>query len=278
MRCWRRRPKYEAGALEEAVSLLATAEKGPADGLRGARVHLLRAQIAFASRRGSDAPPLLLEAAREFEPLDPSLARATYLEAFSAALFAGRLARVHGIVDVAEAVSAGPPTPKDTRPPDLLLHGLAVRFTEGYPAGAPILKAALAAFRDDEALRAEDARWLWFACWAAADLWDDDTWDLLSARQLELVRSAGALSAIPFVLTARAAVHLVSGERARRRRRKLTRSLRSVTQPGSPLPRMPHSGSPRCAAARKRSRSCWKPWSMKPSRGGKGTRSPMRSW
>jgi DNA-binding CsgD family transcriptional regulator len=204
--------KYEAGALEDAVSLLATAEKGPADGLRGARVHLLRAQIAFASRRGSDAPPLLLEAAREFEPLDPSLARATYLEAFSAALFAGRLARGHGIVDVAEAVSAGPPTPKDTRPPDLLLHGLAVRFTQGYPAGAPILKAALAAFRDDEALRAEDARWLWFACWAAADLWDDDTWDLLSARQLELVRSAGALSAIPFVLTARAAFHLVSGD------------------------------------------------------------------
>ncbi len=204
--------KYEAGALEDALALLATAEKGPADDLGRARQHLLRAQIAFASRRGTDAPPLLLQAAREFEPIDPNLARATYLEAFSAALFAGRLARGGGVVEVAEAVRAGPPPPRAPRPPDLLLHGLAVRFTEGYAAGAPILKDALSAFRDNAALRPEDARWLWFACWAAADLWDDETWDQLSARQLALVRSAGALSAIPFVLTARSAVHLVSGD------------------------------------------------------------------
>jgi DNA-binding CsgD family transcriptional regulator len=113
---------------------------------------------------------------------------------------------------VAEAVRAGPPPPQVPRPPDLLLHGLAVRFTEGYPAGAPILKQALSAFRGGADLRLEDVRWLWFACWAAADLWDDETWDVLSARQLDLVRSAGALSAIPFVLTARSAVHLVSGD------------------------------------------------------------------
>lgn len=204
--------KYEAGALEDALALLATAEKGRADDVRRARVHLLRAQIAFASTRGSDAPPLLLEAAREFEQIDPSLARATYLEAFSAALFAGRLARGRGVVEVAEAVRAGPPPPQPPHPSDLLLHGLAVRFTDGYPAGAQILKEALSAFQHNAVLPAEDARWLWFACWAAADLWDDETWDLLSARQLELVRSAGALSAIPFVLTARSAVHLVGGD------------------------------------------------------------------
>jgi DNA-binding CsgD family transcriptional regulator/tetratricopeptide (TPR) repeat protein len=203
--------KYEAGALEDALTLLGTAETGPADDLRRARLHVLRAQIVFASSRGNDAPPLLLEAAREFEPIDPSLARATYLEAFSAALFAGRLARGRGVVEVAEAVRAGPPPPHAPRPSDLLLHGLAIRFTEGYRAGAAILKEALSAFRDP-ALPAQDARWLWFACWAAADLWDDKTWDLLSARQVELVRNAGALSAIPFVLTARAAFHLVSGD------------------------------------------------------------------
>ncbi len=204
--------KYEAGALDDALALLAGAEQGPADDLRGARVHLLRAQIAFASTRGSDVAPLLLRAAREFEPIDPGLARARYLEAFSAALFAGRLARGRGVIDVAEAVRAGPPPAQALRPRDLLLHGLAVRFTEGYAAGAPILKEALSAFRADAALPPDDARWLWFACWVAADLWDDATWDLLSARQLEFVRAAGALSAIPFVLTARSAVHLVSGD------------------------------------------------------------------
>jgi len=82
---------YQAGALDEALALLATAETGAAGDLQPARVQLLRAQIAFASRRGSDAPPLLLKAARALEAVDPPLARATYLDALAAALFAGRL-------------------------------------------------------------------------------------------------------------------------------------------------------------------------------------------
>src|SRR5947209_3232485 len=57
--------KFEAGALDDALGLLQTAESGTAVGdLVRAQVHLLRAQIAFASRRGSDAAPLLLAAAR----------------------------------------------------------------------------------------------------------------------------------------------------------------------------------------------------------------------
>jgi DNA-binding CsgD family transcriptional regulator/tetratricopeptide (TPR) repeat protein len=203
---------YEAGALEGALALLATAEKGPADELRRARIHLLRAQIAFASTRGSDAPPLLLEAAREFEPIDPSQSRATYLDAFSAALFAGRLATGRGVVEVADAVRAGPPPPPAPRPRELLVHGLAVRFTEGYAAGAPALKEALSAFGRDPALPAEDARWLWLACWVASDLWDDKAWTLLSARQLELARDAGALTALTLALSARVAFLGTSGD------------------------------------------------------------------
>ena len=77
--------KYQAGAFEATLGLLATAEAGPPDQLRRARADLLRGQIAFASSRGSDAPPLLLKAAREFEPLDSRLARETYLDALAAA-------------------------------------------------------------------------------------------------------------------------------------------------------------------------------------------------
>jgi DNA-binding CsgD family transcriptional regulator len=204
--------KYEAGALGDSLALLSTAEAGAGDDLLRGRVALLRAQIVFASRRGSEAPPLLLRAARELESLDADLARTTYLEAFSAALFAGRLAQGGGVVEVAKAARASSALQRRARPSDLLVHGLALRFTEGYSAGAPILKEALSAFRRDPVLPYEDARWLWFACWAAADLWDDETWDLLSARQLELVRAAGALTAIPFALTARSAVHLVCGD------------------------------------------------------------------
>ena len=92
----------QAGAFDAALGLLATAEAGPIDDYRRARVELLRAEAAFASKRGSAAPALLLRAAKRIEPLDARLARAGYLNALSAALFAARLASPGGGVrDVA---------------------------------------------------------------------------------------------------------------------------------------------------------------------------------
>ena len=204
--------KYEAGALDDALALLGTAEAGAVDDPQLARVHLLRAQVAFASKRGSDAPPLLLRAARELEAVDTDLARATYLEALSAAMFAGRLARGGGTAEVSAAALAGPPPPQPPRPSDLLLQGLAVRFTDGYAAGAPILKEALRAFERETVLPPEEARWLWFASQIALDLWDDHTWTVLSTRHLDLVRETGALTALPFVLTTRISVYTSFGE------------------------------------------------------------------
>jgi DNA-binding CsgD family transcriptional regulator len=203
---------FEAGALDDALALLATAETGTVDELQGAQVQLLRAQIAFALRRGSDAPPLLLKAAQDLEAIDPNLARATYLEALSAAMFAGRLAPGGGVTEISEAALAGPPPPQPPRPSDLLLQGLAVRFTDGYAAGAPILKEALRAFARETVLPPEEARWLWFASWIALYLWDDEAWTVLSTRHLDLVREAGALTALPFVLTNRSSVYAFFGE------------------------------------------------------------------
>ena len=204
--------KYEAGSFDDALALLTTAELGAIDHPGRCRAHLLRAQIAFAARRGADAPPLLLQAARELEGVDPGLARATYLEAMSAAMFAGRLARGGGTVEVSKAALAGPPPPHPPGPSDLLLQGLAVRFTAGYAAGAPILKEALRAFGGETVLPPEEARWLWFASQIALDLWDEQAWTVLSTRHLELVRATGALTALPFVLTTRISVLTSFGE------------------------------------------------------------------
>ena len=117
--------KYEAGALDDALALLATAETGGVDDLQRARVDLLRAQIAFAAQRGGDAPRLLLEAARELEAVDPDRARTTYLEALEAARFADRLARGTDLVEVSKAALAGPAPRRPPRPTDLLLQGMA---------------------------------------------------------------------------------------------------------------------------------------------------------
>ena len=141
--------KFQAGALDDALELLETAESGAAldDRLR-AHAHLLRAQIAFASRRGSDAAPLLLAAARELEAVDP--------EPRARDVPGGPVARrrspagwpaAAASVEVSEAALAGPPLPETPRPSDLLLQGLAVQATEGYAAAAPLLKEALSAFQ-----------------------------------------------------------------------------------------------------------------------------------
>jgi DNA-binding CsgD family transcriptional regulator len=205
--------KSQAGALDDALELLETAESGAAvDGLLRARAHLLRGQIAFAARRGSDAAPLLLAAARELEAVDPILARATYLEALSAAIFAGRLARGAGVVEISEAALAGPPAPETPQPSDLLLQGLAVRFTEGYAAGAPLLKEALNAFQRAADLSPNDARWLWFASLIALYMWDDHAWTVLFTRQLELAHRMGALPALVFALGTGTTVYAFFGE------------------------------------------------------------------
>jgi DNA-binding CsgD family transcriptional regulator len=203
---------YQAGAFDAALGLLATAEAGPPDQFRRARADRLRGQIAFSSSHGSDAPPLLLKAARQFEPLDLRLARETYLDALAAATFAGRLALGGGMREVAEAARAAPPPPGPARGPDLLLAGLALLICEGYPAGAPVLRQAVSAFRGTDVSGEEELRWLWLACHAAGMVWDHASWDVLSDRQVTLARDAGALFTLPIALNTRSAAHLFAGD------------------------------------------------------------------
>jgi len=208
------RIKAQAGQYGAALNLLATAEAGPASAFQRAHADLLRAQIAFYTNRGSDAPPLLLNAARQLEPIDPGLSRATYLDSLAAAMFAGRLASPGADVQqVARAAAAAPRPLHAPRAPDLLLAGLTAHYNDGYHAGLPVLRQALAAFGDGMPLD-EELRWLWLGCVAALHIWDDDRWEQLSARFVQLAREAGSLSSLPLALHARAVILLLSGELA----------------------------------------------------------------
>jgi DNA-binding CsgD family transcriptional regulator len=207
--------KHQAGAPDTALELLAMAQAGPLDELQQARAELLRAQITFAVTRGRDAPPLLLAAAKRLEPLDATLARETYLDAFSAALFAGRLAHRGGVREVAEAVLAADWGESYRRSPlacNLLLDGLAILTTQGYAAAATTLKGALRAFRDEPMSEEDTLRWLWLACRIARALGDDASWDELTDRQVQLARNAGALSLLPIALIERFGVQLFVGD------------------------------------------------------------------
>ena len=134
---------------------------------------------------------MLLDAAKRFEALDASLARETYLEAFIAAIFVGRLGGSCGVSDVAEAARAAPAARQPPRAIDLLLDGLVMRFTEGYAAGVVPLRRALDAFRDEGGKSEDDLRWFGVACRIAPDLWDDEAWHQLASRQIQLARDTG---------------------------------------------------------------------------------------
>jgi DNA-binding CsgD family transcriptional regulator len=204
--------KLQVGDLAAARDLLAMAEAGPASEVQHAHVALLRARIAFAASRGSDAPTLLLTAAKRLEPVDTELARSTYLEAMSAGIFAGQLASPgSGLWEVARAALAAPPPPGRPRAPDLLLDGLAAYYIDGYAAGVPVLRQALAAFGAGLSVE-EELRWLWLACVTAVHVWDDDAWERLSVRYLELVRQAGALGEHALALSMRAQRLLLGGQ------------------------------------------------------------------
>ena len=201
----------QAGAFDSARGLVTTAAAGARDDLRRAQADLLSAQIEFASRRSSAAPALLLSALKRLEPLDAQLARAGYLDALSAALFAARLAAPGGGVDdVATAVKAAP-SPSPPGAADLLLDAWAALFADGCAAAAPALREALGRF-DHTAAATDHLHLLWLVTITAPVVWDEARWETLSRQHVELARSSGALSELPLALNSRVFIHLFRGE------------------------------------------------------------------
>ena len=189
----------QAGALDDALHLVATAESGPSAISTEARIGLLRAQISFVSTRGGDSPLLLLEAAERLRGVDPELARDTYLEALTAAIFAGPLAGPGASSrEVAEAAIAAPRAPKP-RGPDLLLDGLVALLCDTYADAVPVLRHAQRAIADTTA-ETERLRWMWGATVSTLHLWDDEGWERMSDLHLQLVRDTGALSDLAIAL------------------------------------------------------------------------------
>jgi hypothetical protein len=200
-----------AGALDSALELASRAERNPLDDHQRAKLEVLRARVSFTSERGGEAPGLLLAAAQHLEVHDPGQAREIYLDAITAALFAGSLAKTGHAREVARAVLAGPQAPEPLSASSLLLQGLALLIEEGPAAGTPVVKHALDAFSSDAVNVEERLRWTWLAGRTAAFIWDYDTWDALTSRQVAAARAAGALTVLPLTLSTTAGVQLFGG-------------------------------------------------------------------
>jgi DNA-binding CsgD family transcriptional regulator len=212
------RAKRDAGALDAALGLLVAVEAGAPDPLRTAEVEHLRGQIALDQRRSRDGARLLLSAARRLEPLNAESARETHLEALVAAMWAGDLDSPGGLREAAKAARAAPASPGPPRVVDVLLDAFATRLTQGYAAAAPALTRALEmVLALDVGTELEAGRWLWLtggraSANVALELWDDESWHALAARQVQVFRDAGALVHLQFALIFLARTHLLAGE------------------------------------------------------------------
>jgi DNA-binding CsgD family transcriptional regulator len=203
--------KRLAGLHEDASALLATAEQGPLTDLERAVALRLHGLLDWedASARGA-AASVLVEAAQRLEPLDVALARETHLEAMLVASNAGRLGA--GVLATASAARAAPraPEPRDTS--DLLVDGLAVFFTDGYAAGAPLLKQAVAKARNEQGRDEHALRAIRIAARVAAELFDEQAWRALVDQHVQVAREDGILVALPVTLNYLAAIRIHGGD------------------------------------------------------------------
>jgi DNA-binding CsgD family transcriptional regulator len=190
---------FHAGGFDAAQRLLATAESGPLNGFQRARATLLRGHVALASRYGNEAAPLLLEAAKQLEPFDLSLARRAYLTAWHAAAAANYLGGRDVLLEVSRAVCALPPLPSDPHPLEMVIEGFARVVTDGHAVAMPILqRAAQAVLR----LPVEDVvRWGVHVGGVRSLMWDDEAIAVYE-RHAQVVRDAGALAELPIHLQA----------------------------------------------------------------------------
>ncbi|MFD3974647.1 AAA family ATPase [Streptomyces cyaneofuscatus] len=202
------------GAVDLARDLLEMIDPVAVGGRRRADIDVLHAQIAFITERGGQAALLLLGAARKLRPVDAALCRTAYLDALSAAIFAGRLS-VDGscLRHVVREAASAPPSPAPCAP-DLLLDGLIVYFEHGCSCAQNALREALTRFEDVSSMR-ENLRWFWLASVGAAlRIWSYQRWDTLSVIHVSAAREIGALSELPLALTSRACALLFAGELA----------------------------------------------------------------
>jgi DNA-binding CsgD family transcriptional regulator len=70
----------------------------------------------------------------------------------------------------------------------------------------------VSAFRGTDVSSEEGLHWLWLACRAALIVWDYDSFEVLSERQVTLARDAGALITLPIAFNMRSTAYLYAGE------------------------------------------------------------------
>ncbi|MFF5083305.1 AAA family ATPase [Actinoplanes sp. NPDC000266] len=181
-----------AGAFDDARRLVAALRARGLDSVEEGRAGVVDAQLTYASGRGpAAAAPLLLTAAERFAGPEPRLARQTFLHAWAMANVAADRDLLLG---VSRAMRDALP-PGGDGPLDLIVDAVSRMVVEGRAAAAPALHRSARAILGMPV--AEVIGWGRVSTAAFVGVWDMEGLGTMAARQVRLVREAGALQSLP---------------------------------------------------------------------------------
>ena len=201
---------HDAGGHDRALELLDLLMDDPLDEIGQGQAEWLRARVILTRTDRRDGAPQLFRAARMLEPLNRELARSCYLDVlFAYSHSAPGLDRG----EVARAMAALP-LPERPDGLDLLLHGIGVFESQGFPHGKATISQAVAALASAPVIDADSYHVLPTAAAYARSLCDDAACDVITTRAVTLAREAGAMGILPDALGARGVHCLESGDLA----------------------------------------------------------------
>lgn len=198
--------KLDAGDINAALDLSASARLDAMDEIHLARVDAFEAQVAFARTRRPEEARRLVDAAGQLERREPRTGAPARLQAMIATYLTGSegdtSALDHPTVESDETDLA-----------ELVAPALASAMSGELARALPLARRAVdALLRHADEPQGFDPAWAWIVCSIA---WDDQALNRILDEQLKAVRQAGRVGAYPVALTSRALVHMHSGEFAR---------------------------------------------------------------
>lgn len=205
------RVSLHAGEFDLAARMMNLVETAPTEDHQTAHAVLLRGQLAFASGLARDSIRLFMSAADQLKELDPTVARETYLEAWSAAGFAGEPGGDTSLLAVSTAASRLAQV-EDPGPAGVLLDALSICITKGRVAAAPLLRRAMDVFASPDLSVEDSVRWGWMMGNPPSLLWDERALQEIMQRQIDLQRAAGALARLPILISTMAIVAAWRGD------------------------------------------------------------------
>ena len=202
-----------SGAPARAAALLEEARPQLRDPLLRAEAMRLAGRNRFELAQPGSAAAMLLEAAREFSPIDQAVARMTMLEALDAALVSQRFTVGTTPEEIARTALTMPRSGSATLLlSDLLLEGTATLLASDYAGAVPILRQAAVVLRSGHVGRDDITDWCHVGIFLANELWDDQTYGAWAARVEKDAREHGALIALQFILLSLAKHEIRTGQ------------------------------------------------------------------